>query len=279
MMKKFSKWITSPTATIALFAVAAGLLLFSTIGGAYAALTYFSETYNGQVELQDIGVTLMEKGEHDDAAKAVAYRDYTKDTQDDWKETEGETHTGILLSGMLAEDEVFVPGKAYKEEISCANTGTIDQYVRITLRKYWTDPQGNKVFTKQKDTDYTTPELTPDLIKFTFPNADSWILDTQNSSETEERQIYYYNKLLTAGSDTTNTPLTGTLTVDPSVTLRVTKTISDDGKTITTSYDYDGWQFCVEATVDAVQDHNAVDAIKSAWGRDVSISGGTLQLN
>lgn len=279
MMRKFSKWITSPTATIALFAVAAGLLLFSTIGGAYAALTYFSETYNGQVELQDIGVTLMEKGEHDDAAKAVAYRDYTKDTQDDWKETEGETHTGVLLSGMLAEDEVFVPGKAYKEEISCANTGTIDQYVRITLRKYWTDPQGNKVFTKQKDTDYTTPELTPDLIKFTFPNADSWILDTQNSSETEERQIYYYNKLLTAGSDTTNTPLTGTLTVDPSVTLRVTKTISDDGKTITTSYDYDGWQFCVEATVDAVQDHNAVDAIKSAWGQDVSISGGTLQLN
>lgn len=279
MMKKFSKWITSPTATIALFAVAAGLLLFSTIGGAYAALTYFSETYNGQVELQDIGVTLMEKGEHDDAAKAVAYRDHTKDSQDDWKETEGETHTGVLLSGMLAEDEVFVPGKAYKEEISCANTGTIDQYVRITLRKYWTDPQGNKVFTKQKDTDYTTPELTPDLIKFTFPNAGSWILDTQNSSETEERQIYYYNKLLTAGSDTTGTPLTGTLTVDPSVTLRVTKTISDDGKTITTSYDYDGWQFCVEATVDAVQDHNAVDAIKSAWGRDVSISGGTLQLN
>jgi hypothetical protein len=279
MMKKFSKWITSPTATIALFAVAAGLLLFSTIGGAYAALTYFSETYNGQVELQDIGVTLMEKGEHDDAAKAVAYRDYTKDTQDDWKETEGETHTGVLLSGMLAEDEVFVPGKAYKEEISCANTGSIDQYVRITLCKYWTDPEGNKVFTKKDENDLTTPELTPDLIKFTFPNASSWILDTQNSSETEERQIYYYNKLLAAGSDTTNTPLTGTLTVDPSVTLRVTKTISDDGKTITTSYDYDGWQFCVEATVDAVQDHNAVDAIKSAWGRDVSISGGALQLN
>lgn len=279
MMKKFSKWITSPTATIALFAVAAGLLLFSTIGGAYAALTYFSETYVGQVELQGIGVTLMEKGEHDDAAKAVANRDYRSNSQDEWKETAGESHTGVLLSGMLAEDEVFVPGKAYKEEISCANTGSIDQYVRITLCKYWTDPEGNKVFTKKDENDLTTPELTPDLIKFTFPNASSWILDTQNSSETEERQIYYYNKLLAAGSDTTNTPLTGTLTVDPSVTLRVTKTISDDGKTITTSYDYDGWQFCVEATVDAVQDHNAVDAIKSAWGRDVSISGGTLQLN
>jgi hypothetical protein len=59
----------------------------------------------------------------------------------------------------------------------------------------------------------------------------------------------------------------------------MTKTISDDGKTITTSYDYDGWQFCIEAAVDAVQDHNAEDAIKSAWGRDVTISGGTLQLD
>ena len=56
-------------------------------------------------------------------------------------------------------------------------------------------------------------------------------------------------------------------------------TITNDGKTITTSYDYDGWQFCIEATVDAVQDHNAEDAIKSAWGRDVTISDGTLQLD
>ena len=98
MMKKFSKWITSPTATIALFAVAAGLLLFSTIGGAYAALTYFSETYVGQVELQDIGVTLMEKGEHDSAAKAVAYSEYIKNYQDEWRETEGEDHIGVLLT-------------------------------------------------------------------------------------------------------------------------------------------------------------------------------------
>lgn len=274
-MKKFKKWITSPTATIALFAVAAGLLLFTTIGSAWAALTYFSDTYVGQVELQDIGVTLMEKGANDEAAKAVAYRDYIKDTQDDWDET----GVGTLLGSMLKENEVFVPGKAYTEEISCANTGTIDEYVRITLCKYWTDPEGNKVFKADKENGYTTPELTPDLIQFTFPNEGSWILDTENSSETEERQIYYYNKLLKAGEDTTGTPLTGTITIDPSVTLRVTKTVSDGGKTITTSYDYDGWQFCVEATVDAVQDHNAKDAIKSAWGRDVTVSGGSLQLN
>ena len=49
--------------------------------------------------------------------------------------------------------------------------------------------------------------------------------------------------------------------------------------TITTTYDYDGLQFCVEASVDALQEHNAEDAILSAWGRKVSISNGSLSLN
>ena len=44
-MKNLKKWITSPTGTIALFVLAAGLLLFSTIGSAWAAFKYFSEIY------------------------------------------------------------------------------------------------------------------------------------------------------------------------------------------------------------------------------------------
>lgn len=267
-MKNFKKWITSPGVTIALFGLAAGLLIFSTIGSAWAALRIFSETYKGHVELYDIGVTLMENGQ------AVGSRDHKKDSQDEWDTTSGE-----LLKNMLAENEEFVPGKAYKEEISCANTGTIDEYVRITLYKYWVNPQGEKVFTSSANGDLTTQGLAPELIKFTFPNEGAWVLDTKNSAETEERQIYYYTKLLKSGSDTVATPLTGTVSIDPSVAQKVTKIVSDDGKTITTKYNYDGWKFCIEATVDAVQDHNAEDAIRSAWGRDVSISGGTLQLN
>lgn len=275
-MKNFKKWITSPGATIALFGLAAGLLLFSTIGSAWAALRIFSETYKGHIETYDIGVTLMEKSALDDAARAVGSRDHIHDSQDEWDSTSG----GLLEEGhFLAEGEAFIPGKAYQEEISCANTGTIDSYVRITLYKYWVNPEGKKVFTASGNGDVTTQGLAPELIKFTFPNESDWILDTKNSAETEERQIYYYNKLLKSGSDTTGTPLTGTVTIDPSVAQKVTKVISDDGKTITTKYNYDGWQFCVAATVDAVQDHNAEDAIRSAWGRDVTISGGTLQLN
>ena len=49
--------------------------------------------------------------------------------------------------------------------------------------------------------------------------------------------------------------------------------------TITTVYDYDGVSFCVDAKVDAVQEHNAEDAIWSAWGRRVKINNGVLSLN
>ena len=52
-----------------------------------------------------------------------------------------------------------------------------------------------------------------------------------------------------------------------------TKTTNKEGYTvITTTYDYDGVEFRVEVEVNAVQTHNAQDAIWSTWGREVSIS-------
>lgn len=279
-MKNLKKWITSPIATVILFVAAAGLLLFSTIGGARAAFLAISETYTGQVEMYDIGVSLLEKSAQDEQPKEVAHRNYIKNSQDQWDETKG-----VLLSNLLAKGEEFVPGKEYTEELSVANTGTINEWVRVTIYKYWTDPQGNKVFTDANAKGESTPGLAPSLIKLTPANVDSgdgngaWILDTEASSQTEERTVYYYNKLLNSGTDTTATPLTSKLSVDTSVAKKVTQTTSDDGKTIVTSYDYDGWQFCIEATVDAVQERNAVDAIKSAWGRDVSFrENGTMVL-
>ena len=41
----------------------------------------------------------------------------------------------------------------------------------------------------------------------------------------------------------------------------------------TTTYAYDGYNFQLEAEADAVQTHNAQDAIKSAWGVDVDVDG------
>ena len=45
------------------------------------------------------------------------------------------------------------------------------------------------------------------------------------------------------------------------------------GNVITTTYKYDGVEFHVDVEVDAVQTHNAQDAIKSAWGVDASALG------
>ena len=303
-MRGFKKWITSPIATIVLFATAIGLLLFSAIGGARAAFLAISETYSGQVEMYDIGVSLMEKSAHDDAAEIVAYRNYVKNSQDEWTETPGKV--GKLLENLLEKNEEFVPGKTYSEEISVKNTGTINEWVRVTIYKYWLDPNGNKVVPYSKEWDaeiknntrnlpegmtmagdgeLATYGLSPELIKITYANEDKgdgqgdWILDKEASSKTEERTVYYYNKLLKAGEDTTKTPLTSALMIDKSVADKVKQTPEDEGKTIVTTFVYDGWQFCVEADVDAVQERNAVEAIKSAWGRDVSFrEDGTMVL-
>lgn len=296
-MKNFRKWITSPVVTVLLFAAAAGLLLFSTIGAARASQQIRSETYKGHVELDHIGVSLLEKSAQDEEARIVAYRDYIPNSEDKWDEVKSNkygTGTGELLQNLLEKNAdgsmaEFVPGKTYQEELSVRNTGKINEYVRVTVYKYWTDPEGNKVFTEDNAKGSSTPGLSPDLIRLEWANLDSgdgkgsWIIDPMESTETEERTVLYYNRVLPVGEGADTPPLTSTLTVDRRVADKVTKkTVTDEEagyKIIRTSYDYDGWQFFIEAQVDAVQEHNAEDAIRSAWGRRVIISeDGSLKL-
>ncbi len=296
-MKNFRKWITSPVVTVLLFAAAAGLLLFSTIGAARAVPQIQSQYYKGHLELDHIGVSLLEKNAQDEEARIVAYRDYIPNSADKWNEVSSKKYgvgTGELLQNLLEKNEdgttaEFVPGKTYQEELSVRNTGKINEYVRVTIYKYWTDPDGNKVFTENNAKGETTPGLSPDLIRLEWTNLDSgkgngdWIIDPLESSETEERTVLYYNKLLPAGENNDTPPLTSTLTVDRSIAGKVTKKTVEETKAgyriIRTSYDYDGWQFFIEAQVDAVQEHHAADAIRSAWGRTVLIhEDGTLTL-
>ncbi len=50
--------------------------------------------------------------------------------------------------------------------------------------------------------------------------------------------------------------------------------VRDNGDgTITTVYKYDGVMFNVDVEVDAVQTHNAQDAIRRAWGVDAAALG------
>lgn len=240
-MKKKKK--SFPKVTVLLLAAAAVLLVGSGVGSARAALTYYSENYSVQMNMQSIGVSLLEND------KVVSSRDYVSNNE--WKGTS----EGTLLTNLLGKDETFTPGKKYNEAISVKNSGTIDTFVRVIITKSWQDEKGNK-----------NTNLSPDLIELNFLTDNGWqVADAQS---TRERTVLYYTKALKAGKPTP--ALSDTLRINPSIASDVTKV--PKGKTITYTYKYNGYTFHIDAEVDAVQTHNAKDAIKSAWGVDVNVS-------
>lgn len=251
-MSRFTKAIASPRVNIVLFVAAAILLLISVVGGTQAALSYYSDTYLARLSASSIGVTLLENGEE------VAWRNY--DGDDQWAEAHG-----ALLGNMLGEGQTVHVDQVYPEELAVENSGAIAQYVRVTLLKYWEDADGNKVTT-----------VSPDLIDIDLAEDQGWIVDEEAS--TLERTVLYYDSVLQPG-DVSN-PLTKAVSLDPAVASKVTQTTEEkDGyTTIITKFDYDGLHFCIEAVVDAVQEHNAADAILSAWGKTVTVSNGTLSV-
>lgn len=266
-MKKIKQFLTSPAATVAAFVLAVALLLFSSIGGARAALAYYSENYSTRVQMYDIGVTLEENG------KSVSWRNYDTNSSDgSWNES-----AGALLTQMLPKGEQLQIARKYKEELRVKNTGTINQYVRVSIYKYWTDAPNGENAGETADA-AKRRDLSPGLIKLGLVNTGrEWLVD--ESASTTERTVLYYSKLLKSGE---TTPLfADSFSIDGMTATKVTQTtVTKDGfTTITTSYDYDGAQFCIEAKVDAVQEHNAEDAVWSAWGKRVTVENGILSLD
>ena len=244
--------------TILLIAAAVILLLSGGLASARAALVYYSENYTAQVTVYDIGVTLVETSAQ--GTKNISSRDYSG-SNDEWNETQG-----ALLTDMLAESEGELElGRAYTEELSVLNSGNIDTYVRVRIRKSWLDADGDKVST-----------LSPDLIILNMTD-NGWIVDEDAS--TEEQLVLYWPEILEAGE--TTAALSDTICIDSAIASNVTETTSmvDGLTTITTVFNYDGVRFHIEAEADAIQTHNAQDAIRSAWGVDVEIAeDGTLSL-
>ena len=232
-----------PKVTVLLLAASAVLLVGSGVGSARAALTYYSENYSVQMNMQSIGVSLVENDQ------VVSSRDYAD--ADQW---EGTTE-GSLLSNLLGEDEKFTPGKKYEEAISVTNSGNIDTFVRVIITKSWQDANGDKNTT-----------LDPQLIELNYLTDNGWVIAEDQS--TTERTVLYYTKALPVGESTP--ALSDTLRINESIASEVNKTVKDN--TITYTYKYDGYTFHLDAEVDAVQTHNAKDAIKSAWGVDVNVT-------
>ena len=240
--------------TVALLAAAGLLLLGSAVGSTRAALTYYSENYGAEISVPSIGVTLVENG------AAVSSRDYEGDG---WSES-----AGTLLSGMLEEGEKLALGKPYEEALSVTNSGTIDAFVRVILTRSWVNSEG------EKDT-----SLSPELIDLNLLAGNGWVVD--EAASTAERTVLYYTSAVPAGGSTA--ALSDTISIDPAVGTKVenqtVSTDADGNETITTTFAYDGYRFSLSAEVNAVQTHNAEDAIRSAWGIDVISDGNTISLN
>ena len=265
-MNKFKKIITSKIFTAASFAVAAGLLVFSSISGTRAAMTYYSQNYTSRLQMYDIGVTISENG------KPISYRNYVPYSNYVW-----DTHRGMLLEDMIPAGEEFKLGKKYKEVLTIANTGmdentSINTYSRVIIYKYWVDKNKDKI-----------TDLDPSLIHIEYENIGTdWLIDQDAS--TDERTVLYYTKCLKAGES--STPFTKSISVDGIVARDVTQTkevtTDPDGTkwtTITTEYNYDDATFIIEAVVNSIQDHSAEKAAVSVWGREISIADdGTLSL-
>ena len=245
--------------TAVLFAVALILLAVSMAGSSRAALTYYSENYTAQIGMFDIGVTLVENG------RDVSWRNYTQ-RDDVWSE-----HTGELLTDM---EEFVKPGKVYPENLCVRNSGNIDTYVRVLIYCYWEDETGKRI------------DLSPELIQLNL-TGNGWV-EEKEKGESRERTVLYYTSILPAEGNNTTPDFADTLVIDEAVSKILakgekTETIEKDPEkekySIRTNYEYNGLRFVLEAEVDAVQTHNAVEAIKSAWGVDVEIQAdGSLRL-
>jgi hypothetical protein len=241
-MKKF---LSSPIATVALFALAAVLLGFGGINAIQAAPRIESADYKAQVKLSNINVSIVENGKVVDQSPEV-------------KEP--------LLTNLLelAGDKQLVIGKIYPEELKVRNIRHaesqnegegIPEFVRVSVYRYWTDENGKAV------------NLNPALIKLHFVDDNGWTIDKDAS--TPERTVLYYKHIVDPyiEGETSNqnnetptwdtTPFVDSICIDSAV-----QTAISNG-----NFDYENVEFHLKVTTDAVQTHNGTEAMVSAWGR------------
>lgn len=236
-----------------LYLLEALLIVFTLTGAAIpsarSALTITSRDHDAQLEMYHIGITLNEN------EKPLAFRNYKNEK---WN-VNGDVE---LLSGITS----FHYGETYEEKLSVTNSGSIDEYVRVTVYKYWLDGNGKK-----------DRNLDPSYIDLILLKDNGWIVD--ESASTEERTVLYYQKPLAPGETTPDLSSSLLINGDIKKYVRESETKTEDGYTVVTSvYSYNGRHFALEVEADGVQTHNAEDAVRSAWGVSVTVKDGILSL-
>ncbi|MCI8632907.1 MAG: hypothetical protein HFE64_05430 [Lachnospiraceae bacterium] len=244
-MKNVKSLLSIKTVVFAL--CAAALIGLAGAGLSRASLQVTGGEYTAQIGTQNIGVALLE-GE-----RLVSQ-----------SQAEGATH-GTILSHLLEEGETqIVPGKTYEELLSVKNTGDIDEYVRVIIKKRWQNQEGVPLTT-------LAPQLI-DLHLLTTENGGAWLLD--ESASTKEQIVLYYTGIIPVEG---TAAFADTLRIDEAVMKAAS--MKEESQVITLTYAYQDAVFAIDVEVDAVQTNNAEKAILSAWGKEVSIDeNGVLSL-
>ena len=261
-MKKIRAFSRSPMGTTLMFMVAVLLLMTGTIGGVRATPQIFNPDFAyGGVKLDQIGITLVENGID------VSWRNYDEQSE---RFIDGSNSSdqkqGTLLQNMIPANEKLKLGYRYTEELKVRNSGSIPEYVRVTVYKYWVDETGKRFDAyNQKGED-----IINGLIKLHFREDNGWVID--HNADTKERTVLYYKNIVEAYPDMHETkPFADYLVIDNSIIDYAKFTTTTEGNTVT--WVADGMKFVIEAEADGVQDHNGRAAIKSAWGlTDADIS-------
>lgn len=207
---------------------------------AQAALNKQSETYEATIELTSLDVGLTENGDIREG----------KDT---------------LLANLIPDGQKLSFGKWYSEELAAQNTGAQPEYMRVVVHRYWLDDGGQKM-----------TNLDPSLIELKL--AKGWVVD-ESASTAEQIVLYSVNPVAVGAS----LPFANEMRISADV-LAATKQetvksadvadVPQGGQSYSyTTYTYDNYKFGISVEVDAVQTHNAADAIKGAWGIDTNSLG------
>ncbi|MCH5182595.1 MAG: hypothetical protein J1E00_00330 [Oscillospiraceae bacterium] len=236
-MKRLKKFLSASKINVIAFILMVSLALVASIGAAHAAVGYLVQSTGVGVRMYEIGVSLLENGER------VSWRDYVKETAQ-WDENHG-----VLLRNMLQDGKQVVVGQSYSEELSVRNSGAINEYVRVSIYKYWVDKK-----TGEKRLDLEPAYIDLHLLCDATGFNNGWHLDS--ASSTAERTVLLYDSLLYSevelggegGGPSITQVFSDTLTIDPRV--------ASDRHPITGEYLYKDVEFRIEISVNSVQEHN-----------------------
>lgn len=243
--------------TLALFAAAVILLASGGVMTTRSALNIVSPNGNATLETSSVSVQLLEDG------KQVSAQSDSADA------------SGSILTSLSGSK--LVPGKEYDASgVSVRNNGTADEYVRVIVRKYWSDVAESESKDAAPAAGDKNKTLDPAYIELT--TADGWIEADEGGAETS---AYYYTKPLKPSGDAValfdKLRISENVVADSEKTEKIEEKTEGNVKVVTYTYNYADKVFTVEAEVQSVQARSAAEAVRSVWGVKAEISGnGTI---